>query len=333
MPDHPLLPALPPLGPDTRAWALTNGMAGFEVQARGVAEALDLTLEMKRVHPGVPYSWLAPWGPAAPDDEVRPPWPDLLIAAGRQAIPYARMIKRKSKGHSFVAILQDPKVSPGAFDLVWAPTHDRLTGENVITTLTSPSRITRARLEAEKAQFADSIAPLPRPRIAVLIGGRNKVYDFSIEDADRLGRQLADLARASGSGLLITPSRRTGDAQLAAIATHMRDLPHLIWDGRDPNPYFGYLGAADAVLVTSDSVNMVGEAVATGQPTYVVELPGGSAKFRRFLDGLYAAGAAKPFRGELESFTPQTLNATDAVAAALRDRYEAHRQRMGDLAA
>lgn len=299
------------------AWVLTNGMAGYEVQAIGICEALGVEPRIKRISPGVPHRWIAPWGPAAPVEGVAPPWPDLLIASGRQAIPYARMIRRRSGGKTFVAVLQDPKVPPKQFDLVWAPQHDRLDGDNVLSTLTSPHRITREKLAAEAQRFEAQVGHLPHPRVAVLLGGANAVYHFAEEAAERIGAQLAGLADHFHAGLMVTPSRRTGEAQARIIREHLRGRPFVMWDGAGDNPYFGFLGQADAIVVTCDSVNMVGEAASTGKPVYVIELEGGSPKFRRFLDAMYAAGAARPFAGQLESWEYEPLNATQEIADAI----------------
>lgn len=299
-------------------WVLTNGMAGFETQALGIAEALGLVPQVKRVSPGAPYRWLAPHGPAAPAPGIAPPWPDLLIASGRQSIPYARMIRRKSRGRTLTVILQDPRVSPRHFDLVWAPAHDRLEGPNVLSTLTSPHRLTRARLDTEAARIAAQVAHLPHPRLAVLLGGSNAVYTFSQDAAHRIGAQLAHLADHVHAGLMVTPSRRTGEAQTRIIRDHLEGKSAIVWDGTGENPYFGFLGQADAVVVTCDSVNMVGEAAFTGKPVYIIELEGGSAKFRRFLEGMYAQGAARPFVGQLESWEYAPLNATHEIADAIR---------------
>ncbi|MDO8288766.1 MAG: mitochondrial fission ELM1 family protein [Parvibaculum sp.] len=302
-------------------WVLTNGMAGFETQGIGIADALGLTPVVKRVTPPAPYRWLAPHGPAAPDANIKAPWPDLLIASGRQSIPYARMIKRASKGKTFVVILQNPRVSPAQFDLVWAPAHDELTGPNVISTLVSPHRLTRERLRDEAAIWEPKLAHLPRPRVAVLVGGKNAIYDFDEAAAAKLGAQLAALTDKKGVSLMVTPSRRTGEAQTKIIKDALADKPAYVWDGTGDNPYFGFLGQADAVIVTSDSVNMVGEAAFTGKPVYVVELSGHSAKFRRFLDAMYEKAAARPFTGTLESWEYAPLNATHDIAEAIRTRF------------
>ena len=309
------------LDPKTTCWVLTNGMAGFETQGIGIAETLGLTPVIKRVSPPAPYRWIAPHGPAAPDETIKAPWPDLLIASGRQSIPYARMIAKASKGKTFTVILQNPKVNPSHFDLVWAPAHDRLNGDNVISSLVSPHRLTRERLQAEAKAWEARVAHLPHPRVAVLLGGKNAVYEFDESAAARLGADLAALMRETGAGLMVTPSRRTGEAQTRLIREALKDLPALVWDGTGENPYFGFLGQADAVIVTSDSVNMVGEAAFTGKPVHVVELAGHSPKFRRFLDAIYQAGAARPFVGALESWEYAPLNATHDIAEAIRSRF------------
>lgn len=310
--------------PDSTCWVLTNGMAGFEAQVIGVAEALGLTPIVKRVSPTPPYKWLAPHGPAQPQPDITPPWPDILIASGRQSIPYARMIRRKSGGHTFTAILQDPRIAPANFDFVWAPSHDRLAGPNVLSTPVSPHRLTRERLRQDAERFAPQAAHLPHPRVAVLIGGTNAVYELTEAVAARIASQLAAIADG-GAGLMVTPSRRTGERQTQTLKEALKDKPALVWDGTGDNPYFGFLGLADAIIVTCDSVNMVGEAAFTGKPVHVIELDGGSAKFRRFLDAIYESGAARPFTGALENWAYEPLNATDLIADEIARRFRAKR--------
>lgn len=317
-------PADAPVLPErVKVWVLTSGAVGFEVQALGVAEALGVVPEVKRVAPAAPWRWLAPWGPAAPDVSIAPPWPDLLIASGRQAIPYARRIRKLSRGHTFVAVLQNPAIDPACFDFVWAPEHDRLTGPNVFSTLVSPHRLTPERLREEAAKIAPRIAHLPHPRIAVLLGGTNAVYHLTENVARRIADQLAALADGSHAGLMVTPSRRTGEAQIRIVRERLKDKSAVIWDGTGENPYFGFLGNADAVVVTCDSVNMVGEAAATGKPVHIVELEGGSPKFRRFLDAMYARGAARPFAGRLENWGYVPLNVTEDIARAIVSAFRA----------
>jgi mitochondrial fission protein ELM1 len=67
---------------------------------------------------------------------------------------------------------------------------------------------------------------------------------------------------------------------------------------------------------------MVSEACATGKPVYVVELEGGSAKFRAFHDGLHRDGLTRPFEGRLEAWDYAPLDDTASVAAEVRRRLQ-----------
>lgn len=312
------------------AWALTPGSAGHEVQCIGVVRALGLEPVVKRVAPSAPWSWMAPWGPAAPDPSIAPPWPDLVVASGRQAVPYARAIRRRARGNTFVLVLQNPAIALRHFDLVWVNDHDGVEGRNVIQSLTSPNTLTKAGLEAGAVSLAARLAgrPLPRPWIGVVLGGASGAYRFEPADAQAFGQALAALAAATGGSLIVTPSRRTGTAALTALGQALGTTPHWIWDGETgDNPYFGILGAADALVVTCDSVNMLGEAAFTGKPLYAWRLEGGSAKFDAFHHGLQATGAMRWFDGGLAHWTYPPVDANTFIADAVRTAYAAKRRR------
>jgi mitochondrial fission protein ELM1 len=312
---------------DIKTWVVTDGGAGFEVQALGVAEALGVTPDVKRIGQSAPWRWLAPWGPVAEAGDIAPPWPDLVIAAGRQAIPFARMIRRRAAGKTFVAVLQDPRMPASQFDFVWVPAHDRLRGTNVHSTIVSPHRVTRQRLAEEAKRIAPELEHLPRPRIAVLLGGANAVFRFDDKTAAQLSDRIVAAAKRRGASLMVTPSRRTGARQADIIRERIKAVPSVMWNGEGDNPYFGYLGSADAIIVTSDSVNMVGEATGTGKPVYIYELKGRSAKWRRFLGAIYSRGAARPFADTIENWRYIPLNATEEIAGEIARALARHRTR------
>lgn len=299
-------------------WALTAGGMGHEVQCLGVLEALGIEPIVKHVSPGRLHKAMAPWGPAAPDTGISPPWPDVLVVSGRQAIPYARSIKRRSGGRTITVVLQSPGVPASWFDLVWVPEHDRLRGNNVIATLTSPHRLTHKRLQAEAEAHAEEVAHLPRPLVTVLVGGTSGAYTFSSREARTLAEDLRTFALHHGCGLLVTPSRRTGLGKTAILRQLLADVPAVVWDLTGENPYFPYMGLADAFIVTCDSVNMLGEAAFTGKPVYAYRLPGGTPKFQKFQEALIDYGAVRWFDGNLDSWTYRPLDATTEIAAAVR---------------
>lgn len=236
----------------------------------------------------------------------------------------ALAVKRASGGRTFWVQIQDPRFGRAKADLLVVPSHDPATGGNVLTTLGSVHRVTPARLAEGARRFAATFAALPRPLVAVLIGGDNRVYRLSPERFAALADRLAALAR-SGYGLAITPSRRTGADAVALLRERLAGLPAVIWDGVGENPYFGMLGLADAVVVTANSVNMVSEAAATGKPVHVVALAGGSAKFDRFHRAMAEAGITRPFRGPIERWSYVVPDDGARAAAAIRDRLAGRR--------
>ena len=121
---------------------------------------------------------------------------------------------------------------------------------------------------------------------AVLVGGPNRVYRMTPEIVADFAAKLAAYGAATGGTLLVTPSRRTGARNIVALQRGLEKSAAVIWNGTGDNPYFGYLSHADQIVATCDSVNMVSEACATGKPVYVFDLPGGSAKFKRFHETL-----------------------------------------------
>ncbi len=309
-------------------WVVTNGNAGSDVQALGLARALGCPEPpVFHVSPGAPWRWLAPWGPTPPGDigpagkVLRPPWPKVLISVGRQSTAYATGVRRRANGATFTIALQDPKTGAGAFDFIWAPEHDPVEGTNVLKTLTSPHSLSDERLAAARAAAAAELADLPRPLVLLLIGGPNGAYRFGEAELERL-LQLTDQAVGGGS-VLVTTSRRTPDAFIPRLQRWTQGRSARLYAGEGPNPYLGWLASADAVVVTADSVNMAGEAAFTGRPVHVFHLPAGSAKFWRYHERLAETGATRPFEGRLEDWTYARVDATVAIAQAVQARLRA----------
>ncbi len=319
---------------DLTCWVVTDGKAGMEIQCLGLAEAMGCVPVVKRVSVGKPWRWMpaallrkpfkAPMETLGPKgDFLSPPWPDLWIASGRQTVPLTRDVKRLSGGRTFTVQVQNPAIDPAAFDLIVTPEHDRLRAENVLKTRGALGRVTPERLAAAAEHFEPLYAQLPARRVAVLIGGNNKVFRMTADLMTKLTEQLARLVREESIGLMITPSRRTGARNVEILRRGLEGLPVHIWDGNGENPYFGILGLADAIICTGDSVNMVSESASTGKPVHIVQLEGGSAKFQRFHEAMQAAGITRPFTGELEQWSYTPLDETHRIAREIRARLQA----------
>ncbi len=292
----------------------------MENQCIGLAEALGVDYELKRLFARRPWTALPPawwWRPLRESVcgiDLRPPWPDLVISCGRRSVATALAIKRVGEGRVFALHIQHPRISPDRFDLLIVPRHDKLSGANIIQTDGALHRVTQERLVEAARVFAPHYADLPRPLVTVLLGGSNRRQALSAAVAERLAERLLQLSVEDGVGLAITPSRRTTPAVVDLLRRKLAQRPVRIWDGGGDNPYFGLLALADAIVVTEDSVSMVTEACSTGKPVQVFEYGGGGGRHQAFHRRMRELGCTRPFQGRFEHWSYQPLRETARVA-------------------
>ena len=317
-----------------RIWTLVDERAGTGAQSLGVAAALGLKFDAKEVSYGKSASLPNVVLGAAltglmPESRARfqPPWPDLVIAAGRRCGPVARWIKRRSGGNCFLAHVMFPgRAGIEDFDLVAVPRHDgHAHRRNQLAITGAPHGLTPAVHAEAGAALAASLPDFAKPWIGLLVGGTTRRQKFSDAAVHALGQTAGGLARRVGGALLVATSRRTGHA-VDAVDRGIRDsgaTPGLFyrWGDAGDNPYRGILALAEALIVTGDSVSMCTEACSATAPVYIYAPPGSAtAKHRRFHQELFARGYARPFTGELEFWQHPRLNAADDIASEIRVR-------------
>ncbi len=309
-------------------WVLTDDRAGNVAQAVGVAEALARPFKTIPIR----YNPLARLPNAltgasliglAPETRMTfgPPWPDVVIAAGRRTAPIARWIKKNAGKPVMLAHVMNPgRRGAEDFDLIAVPRHDCVRPEgdapNVIRITGAPHRLTSARLASAADAWAGRITGLARPYVALMVGGATHSKPFPVDLARTLGVEVSGFVSRLGGSVLLATSRRTGAAAEAALAETLT-VPHhaFFWGRGGDNPYFGYLALADAIVVTGDSVSMCSEACAASAPVYIYAPEGMVApKHARLHRDLYAENFARPFDGGSEPWTHPALNAATVVA-------------------
>lgn len=304
-------------------WVVTEGMPGTENPCIALAEALGTTPAVKRIQVRAPWRWLSPelWpNPLAAlsgeGDTLAAPFPDVVIGSGRKAAAPVAAVKRASP-RTFTVFVQDPRMPLAPFDAVVVPIHDGLTGSNVVTTTGALSRVNAASLAAAREASRVTIEPLPAPRLAVLVGGKSHAVDLSTSRANRLGSDVADICARTGGSALVTTSRRTPEPAAEALRAALTATPSILWRpdrAPEPNPYFGFLGWADHVLVTADSVSMLSDAASTGAPVHIVPMDGTRAKLERLHRELVDLGIARHFDASLADWSPTPLAEAERVA-------------------
>ena len=271
------------LGPPTevasrlRVWVLLGDRAGDNAQVLRLAEALGWPFEAKHIRynrlnrcPNLLLGATKLTVDTRRSDSLAPPWPDLVIGASRCAAPLARWIKKQSGGRSRLVHLLHTQAPLHYFDLVVTTLQYRLPQRsNVLHNLLPLNAAAPEVLTSCGAQWRGRLAHLPRPWIAVLVGGNTSSYRLDAFAATQLGQFTSRRARETGGSLLISSSPRTppdaADALLAAV-----EGPAYVYRWQpantDENPYLAYLALADRFIVTADSVSMLAEACSTGRP-------------------------------------------------------------------
>lgn len=308
---------------DAPVWVLADPRAGTAAQALGIAERLGVPFRAVPLEWGAAAKLPLPWptllglAPRARDAVRRSPAPRLVLSAGRRSAPVALWLARRARARTVHCMR--PGFGAHRFDLLVLGRHDNpAPAPNVLPILGAIHRVSSARLAEARAEWAPALAEMPRPRVALLVGGPVRGQGMTPEDAARLVPRTAK--RFPGGSVLATASRRTGAPATAALAAALEGRPHRLhrWGDAGPNPYLGFLAWADAVVVTGDSVSMLSEACATAAPVFVATREEG--RHLRLVHSLFEAGQARPLREAARPFVRAPLDETGRVAAAIRER-------------
>jgi mitochondrial fission protein ELM1 len=307
-------------------WALSDGHAGNARQADALARAIGLEPVRTQVLAArLPWrAWAPLLGPGSAHAFGRDfasqlaNAPRLAIGCGRQAALATRLLRAHD---ARVVQILDPRLDPRHWDLVITPQHDRLQGDNVLSTVGSLHPVDDLWLAQGRAVFP-TFAHLPRPRTTVLLGASSRHAPLDRAAFMRIATLLDRAREKSGGSVLLTASRRTPMDLRAALRSRFAQVPGSAWLGPEDgtNPYAGLLGWADRIVCSPDSVNMVSEACATTVPVYVFEPDRARGRLRMFIDTLMDRGRIRPLDATMEPFVVQPLRETARVAAEVRRR-------------
>ena len=302
-------------------WILSDGTIGMEIQCIALAEALGLEHEKKHIKP----YWLnrifpslakLPGVPLANNhmQVTSHSSPDILITCGRRHAGASIALKRLSNGTTYTIHIQDPKINPKHFDLLIIPEHDMSQGHNIIRSKGSLTRITQSTLDKEAQLIEPKINRLIGKKIAVNIGGDTKDSKVDDKTIKKLISSLNQFSIDNKCSLMITTTSRTSEPLKEALISLTKNPNIIVWTAGSRNPYLGFLGIADAIIVTSDSINMISEACSTGKPVNIFPLGKNSEKREKFISSLEKMGLVKQFNGKYQSWRYDPLNESTRIA-------------------
>lgn len=294
-------------------WALTDYRPGTANQVRGVANNIKQgSKEVKLAYTRLatlPNAVIRHMPLLALDKktrlEIAPPWPNIVVSAGRRAAPVVLYVKRRNPETLAIHVM-NPGLPYDRFDLVVLPRHDNPPSQdNVLSTLGAPHALMDEQLFGARARLPLDPDQLPKPWTLLCLGGNTDYGAFTLADIERLVGEMAAVAEQTGT-LLITASRRTPPAIIRVLKEKLEtlypDLHHQIYSPEQPgeNPYHAWLAQAHHVIVTTDSVSMMSEAAYTITPLYsFTPEKAAGPKHRAFVEEMYQEGYVRPL-GEFD---------------------------------
>lgn len=310
-------------------WVLRDDRAGHNAQSHGLAHRFGVPYSIKPIE----YNRFARLPnrligsslrglTEASKAQVVPPWPKLVIAAGRRIVPVAQYIKKQSPDTILLQLMWPGHVAP--FDLIIVPKHDHPPEDpRIITTVGALHAVTDSILEMEAEKLEAICATLPRPIVLVLIGGNSKHGTFERSDIERL-LDLSELLTGGTGSLFISTSRRSPSFVESICKARITCPYHLYkWGSKEANPYPGMLKLADAIVVTGDSISMSSEACYSGKPVYLFNpLSLESDKHRHFQNSLLGDGYAKALtpNASLEWKPEKRLDEISRIVTLIKSR-------------
>lgn len=246
-------------------YIVSDGKKGHLSQTRGLAAALLERAAAKA--PQIEHSchevditgksWLSKLFYKGQDLDL--PRPHLILCAGHSTHLAALSLARHLR--CLCMVCMKPSLPTGMFDLCIMPRHDLPTGATAAPgVFTTNGAINCIRPQPD----------VPKTETLILIGGPSKSYKW---EEETVITQLSTIARHNSTPMVLTTSRRTPAdfaKDVAAACPSIRVIPV---DQTGPNWVAEHLSKAAQVWVTQDSVSMVYEALSSGAPVGIIEMP------------------------------------------------------------
>ena len=308
-----------------KALLLTEGYHGMISQVEGLAKALNADFQ----HRIVKLKWL--WNYIPPklspvsrlilkneqyitENEKF----DLVISCGRKSVIPSIFIKKKNK-KIFTIHIQNPKVRFNNFDLIVAPEHDELKGENVITSKGAIHYITRLEIEKARSYLLDKIQN--EKIVSLILGGPNKYYNFSNEELTNIFGEIKSSFISQGYKAIIIPSMRT-PKRIIDLAINEFLTDGFVVNSVDKQAYLSSLAIANSIVVTCDSTSMISEAAASGKPIFVAHMQPkrNNYRFKKFYKLFRELGVIKNLGEKVENWTYDSFNEAERIATIINSR-------------
>jgi len=303
---------------------LTEGMHGMISQVEGLAKALDIEfthhkVELKSFWKLVPPR-LTPISKVS-FKELNPSSFDVIISCGRKSVIPSIYLKKNSQKKIYNIHVQDPKVNFDYFDIIVAPEHDGITGNNIINTKGAIHYLNETEIKDNSNYLKPFIKNDGRKIFALILGGPNKYYDYSTKNMKRIFSILYNLNKKQNFQLVVIPSMRTPKNTIQ-YAKEFFGESHTVIENIDKKAYLSALALSEYIIVTCDSSSMISEAALTGKPIYVANiLPNRSdRRFQKFRNLFRELNITRNLGEPFENWSYEKLDETNRVAKIIKQK-------------
>lgn len=287
-------------------WRLSDGRRGHDNQSLGLVEALARLVSVDCTPVHTPRALHGALASLAVRERPRP---SLLIGAGHATHLALLVAAHRHRARSIV--LMSPSLPRRLFDLCIVPEHDAVpASDNVLPSLGALNRI---RPCAER----DPLEAL------VLLGGPSRHHDW--DDAAMLEQIGALVAAEPLRRWQVASSPRTPASMIRALESR-RQISTVRYEDTTAQWLPQQLACAGLVWVSEDSVSMAYEAVSSGAPTGLLEVPArGRSRVQAATRVLLRSGLAIDMSQWRQGARPraprQPLQEADRCARALLARW------------
>jgi mitochondrial fission protein ELM1 len=271
-------------------WILDEGSQGHLVQSRGMIRELSKMVPVKaaeilirpalpgrlgrslakrllRLHPRM---WL--FRLLYPKTMIPKQPPELIVSSGPHSLTALEFLG--CFYHCPNVFIQGTlRIPEGAVTAVMRPFEGELRCDYIFIPLLFTEITPQGLEEAKKEYLAGHPIRPDRPVNTLFIGNSSAKIRFTDGDWDAMIRFVNEQWKRDGRQWLVTTSYRTGIALERRFKGGLQPeaLLDAVWYSTEPRKVTkAFLGLADAVYVTMDSLTMLTEAVASGRPTFAL---------------------------------------------------------------
>ena len=218
----------------------------------------------------------------------------ILLTCGSRMAGISIGLKRyfdKQNINIFRIHIQNPKISSKNFDILVVPEHDNIYGDNIILSKGSLHQIKKENLKDFHKKIESKTMKNLKKHVVMLIGGNTKNQKVSQISSILLSLEIKRIQDLFKCEIVICTSRRTPEFLLKDIKK--AEIPKCTIvepNNQNENLYPGIMFNANFVLVTSDSINMISEAMGSGKPVFGFDLFKQRGRKLVFIENLITEG-------------------------------------------